>query len=157
MATAKGPGRGRLPSPENLINKTPAELIRTLDRFGLAPDLNSLYTRANRAFERLDQIIDERGFPDEATWEAIDKQIERETGQWLRQQVKSAMNTYKLSKLPPKALLTWVGVGDENMCPSCESRHGEQRTLAQWKALGLPGSPVLLCSKECRCGLHQDP
>lgn len=157
MATArKGPGRGRLPSLENLVNKSPDDLIRTLDRFGLAPDLTDMNARADKAFDRLSRVMMERGNPDAAAWEAIDRDIEKEMAQWLRQQVKTAINGYKLSGKGPNQLMTWVGVGDMNMCESCESRHGQTRKLSVWRRLGLPGSAVLVCRKECRCGLHPE-
>jgi len=150
----KGIGSGRLPELRNLINKGPDELNRTLARFGLDVDTNALYTRANKAFEKLDAILDQGVIPDEAQWEAVDKQIERETAAYLRQQVKTAIQKYRASKFSPDDEMTWIGVG-VGMCPSCEPRHGRTKSMREWKRLGLPGSSALVCEKECRCGLHK--
>ncbi len=67
--------------------------------------------------------------------------------------------------------LTWVAVMDRNTCGDdkdlvehfCRPRHGLGKTLEEWTALGLPGSPVLECSirshrgaSPCRCLLSTD-
>jgi len=150
-------GRGRLPSVENLQRKTPEDLIRTLRRFGLEPDIKALEKRAHRAFERLDDLLDKGQIPDAATWESIDKQVEREVAQYLRQQVKAAIRNYRLHRAETAAEhFIWITVGDTNVCPSCEPRHGKSKTIPQWRALGLPGDAVLVCGRECRCSLQPD-
>lgn len=147
-------GRGALPSEKNLIRKSPEDLVRTLKRFGIDPDVDAIARRAKRAYERLDRVIAEGGEPDAATWEAFDKQLEREVTQGLRQMTKAAIRNYKQARADeasPK--LMWETVGDANVCGSCEPRHGKVKTLAQWKAQGLPGSASLVCAAECRCEL----
>jgi hypothetical protein len=59
--------------------------------------------------------------------------------------------------------LTWVAVMDRNTCDgevefACAPRHGMAATLAEWSAMGMPGSSVLICSMHsprggsaCRC------
>lgn len=158
MAASKLIGPGRLPEPKNLKRYSPEQLVRVLGRFGMAPDLNALNAAATRSFERLDQLIDDGVMPDDAAWESVGKQLEKETGNYLRKQVKNSIKGYRIAKLQATAegeniKLTWVGVG-EGMCPSCEPRHGKTKTLRQWKRIGLPGSPALVCQRECRCGLH---
>ncbi len=151
-------GGGALPKLENLQRKTADELVHTLKRFGLEPDMSALEKRANKAFERLDQILEQGGIPDDATWKAIDKSVEREVTQYLRQQTKAAVRNYRHAKVKGQAeRFTWITVGDENVCPSCEPLHGKTKTMAQWEARGLPGTPAHFCGPDCRCQLLPDP
>jgi len=62
---------------------------------------------------------------------------------------------------------TWIAVMDRNTCDSeakdafnhaCAPRHGHMADIGTWRAYGLPGSPVLICSMHaprgaspCRC------
>ena len=156
MAASKGPGRGRLPDLKNLVSKSPRDMVRTLTRFGLQPDMVALRQAANRAFEHLDSAISEGVIPDAKAWEAIDKAIKTNVSQYLRQQTKAAIGNYKVSKFSPADKLTWISKGDAGVCTSCESRHGKTKTLAQWRALGMPRSAALRCKKECRCDLHSN-
>lgn len=64
---------------------------------------------------------------------------------------------------------TWIAVMDRNTCDSdepdafyhsCAKRHGSMAGISDWRAHGLPGSPVLICSMHaprgaspCRCVL----
>ncbi|HEX8851173.1 MAG TPA: hypothetical protein VF761_16730 [Gemmatimonadaceae bacterium] len=60
---------------------------------------------------------------------------------------------------------TWIAVMDGHTCDgefpfACAPRHGQRRTLIEWRYHGLPGSPVLVCSMHaprgaspCRCVL----
>ena len=158
MSAARLRGPGRLPSPQNLKQYSPEQLVRVLDRFGMSPDLVALNAAATRSFERLDSLIDDGIEPDAAAWAEVGKQLDREVGGFLRRQVKTAVKGYRIAKLQGElgegAMLTWISVADVNTCPSCEDRHGKTKTLRQWKRIGLPGSGALVCGKECRCGLH---
>lgn len=147
-------GSGRLPEVQNLIRKTPEELIYTLNRFGIQPDIKAIDRRARKAFHRLENIIDEGVEPDEATWKSIETMHEREMEGTLRQMAKNSIRLYQQNKIAGEAdKFMWVTRGDEAVCPSCEPRHGEIKTMAQWRVLGLPGSGALICSAECRCQL----
>lgn len=147
-------GSGRLPEMENLVNKTPEELVSTLNRFGIEPDLKAIDRRARRAFQRLENIIDEGVEPDQATWDSIAAQHEREMVGTLRQMTKRAIQLYQQDRLSEHGGdLMWVTRGDENVCPSCEPRHGQIHTYEEWQRRGLPGSAALICSAECRCQL----
>lgn len=61
-----------------------------------------------------------------------------------------------------KGLFTWLTLEDDHVCEdsfdtACADRHGETMKLVEWRAVGLPGSTVLLCSSfgrvQCRCEL----
>lgn len=151
-------GSGALPSLENLNNKSPEELVRTLNRFGLEPDLAYLQKKATKAFDILEEVLREGGEPDAETWARIDAQIENEMTGFLRQQTKAAIRNYRRGKLAKSGAkrFTWIALCDDATCKSCLKRHGKTKTMAQWQAQGLPGSSLLVCGKECRCDLHPD-
>jgi hypothetical protein len=153
----KGPGRGRLPSLENLKDKEVEELLRTLERFGLEPDVGEFNRRARQVYEQqLRGAIEGAGYPDKHTWAAIDAQLDRAAVSILRQQTKRAVQEYRTERLSTVAeRFVWIAVG-RGSCPSCIDRHGKSKTMKQWRAAGMPGSPVLICQKECRCSLQPD-
>lgn len=148
-------GRGRLPSTENLLNKTPEELVRTLNRFGIDPDLAAIERRASdRAMERAFRAFEQGVEPDEATWAAIDQSAERGYVGTIRQMTKAAIRNYHDNRRKGESkYATWVSIGDDRVCPSCEPRHGQTNTWRVWDQLGKPGSAALICSQECRCEL----
>ena len=153
----KGPGPGRLPELKGLKDKAPAEILRTLERLHLEPDMAEIGRRARRVFEQqIGPIMQMGAVPDRAAWEAIDKQVERALTDVLRQQTKQAIHNYRADQLKDVAeKFVWIAVGDGS-CPSCEERHGKSRTLREWDREGGPGSPVLICKSECRCSLQPD-
>jgi hypothetical protein len=154
---ARSPGRGRLPSVDNLIDADAAALIATLRRFGIEPDLEAIERRASAAFQRLDALLAEGQEPDEATWESLEKQIESDITRGLREMVKAAIRNYQDARGEGQAQYAiWQTVGDEKVCPSCEPRHGRRKTWSQWDRSGRPGSAALICSTECRCRLLPD-
>lgn len=153
----KGPGPGRLPDLDKLRDKTPDELVRTLDRFGVAPDLKAIDKAGQRIYEsRLEAVIEDKATPDAKTWEVLDAEVESAVTRTLRQQTKEAIRDHRLSRIKDSAqYFVWVATGTGS-CDSCEGRHGDRRTMAQWETKGLPGSKVLVCKSECRCSLVPD-
>lgn len=152
----KGPGRGRLPALKNLLKKTPEQLLKTLDRFNIDPDMSGLVARSKKQWTNIERMLLEGTVPDAATWEKIHKQTEREMTNNLRKMVKSSIREYRLGQLGESGKFMWLTSG-KNVCPSCEPRHGKVKTMRQWKALGLPGSQGLVCSDECKCQLLPAP
>lgn len=151
------PGRGKLPSLEKMKAMTPEQLIATLDRFGLAPDVKAFERAARQVYEQqLEAAIEGKGFPDAETWKAIDAQLERTAKGVLRRQTKQTVHRYRKQRLATVArYFVWIAVG-RGSCPSCLGRHGKRKTMRQWEALGEPGSAVLICQQECRCSLVPD-
>lgn len=150
-------GKGRLPSLENLKDKSPKQIVKTLERFGLEPDIRELTRTANRVFDQqLAGVLRSKGIPDRTTWNAIDSQVERALVGALRQQTKQAIHSYRKEQLRGVAKrFVWIAVG-KGSCESCEKRHGQSRTMREWELAGEPGSAVLLCKQECRCSLQPD-
>lgn len=149
-----GPGSGKLPELKNLVKKSPDEILRTLDRFDLAPDMREVERAANRAFSRIDKLLEHGLTSDEHTLESIRGTVTREITGVLRKQVKGALRDYKFAKLGEMGFdkLAWIAVV-LGSCPSCLKRHGQVKTMAQWVRAGLPGSAVLICEADCRCHL----
>lgn len=146
-------GRGALPSPENLIKKTPEELIRTLNRFGIDPDLEGIYARGKRAYAKLERLVEEGLMPDEATMDQLMKSMQSEFEQNLRQMTKQAIRLYKNKDNSPGERFMWLTSGKDNVCPSCVKRHAQVKTFEEWEDIGLPGSVVLICNANCNCQL----
>ena len=154
----KNPGRGRLPEFKNLKKKTPEELLRTLDRFGLKPNVKEFERRAKRVYEQqLEQAIEGKGFPDKETWKSIDEQLNRAATNTLREQTHEAIRQYRKHRMRGLAkFFVWIAVMDKGTCVSCDKRHGKRKTIKQWEAYGEPGSAVLVCQNRCRCVLQPD-
>lgn len=148
------PGRGRLPELKNLVEKSPDEILRTLQRFDLHPDMKEVERAANRAFSRVDKLLEQGLTPDAETLDQVRGIVKREVTGVLRKQTKTAIRQYKHAKLTEMGFtkLAWIAVV-LGSCPSCIKRHGKVKTLAQWRAVGLPGSAVLYCEDDCRCHL----
>lgn len=147
----KGPGR--LPLPQNLINKTPEELVNVLARLNLEPDIDKLEAAGDKAFERVYKLLDEGIQPDDATLQTIESQVAVQVNSQLRQQVKGGIRDYRLAAFESLDVpLTWVAQGTGS-CPSCEKRHGQTKSYSQWASQGLPGSSALICQEECNCSL----
>lgn len=147
-------GPGRLPKIENMIDKTPEQLIKLLGRFNIDPDLSAIESRARRSYAKLERVIEEGIEPDEAFWADYEKSVETEMVQNLRKMAKRAIQLYRQKKLMGMGgRFVWVTVADDNVCPSCEPRHGKVKTMKAWQNVGLPGSGALVCSAECRCQL----
>jgi hypothetical protein len=150
-----GIGSGALPSLKNLQSKTPQDLVRTLGRFNMAPDMTSMVDNANKALARTYKLLESGEEPDDSTYAAIESEVDRAIASTLRDQVRNAIRGYKLGLLKGMGQdqrLTWVTTGT-GVCPSCVKRHGKTKTLKQWQAVGLPGSAVLYCQNHCKCSL----
>lgn len=144
---------GQVPGLEELVGMTPEELVDMLRGFGVEPDLAAIQAQADRGFERLGKLIDRGQVPDEATWEAIDKDLERRTEAALRNLTRGAIRDYRLEQLQTAGVeeFTWVAVMDKGTCVSCGGRHGMTETAAYWEKYGWPGDASLVCGENCRC------
>lgn len=146
---------GRIPSPENLINKTPFELIKTLKRFGIDPDTAAIDRRAKRSFRMLDEMTAEGKMPSEAQWERMAQTHERELNASLREMTKTAIRLNKAARrnAQPDDLEMWMTSEGDNVCPDCEPLHAQVKPHKTWVKLGLPGTSKHFCGKFCNCEL----
>lgn len=150
-------GRGALPSFETLAKLTPEQLVRTLARFGIAPDMGAIAAQADRAFERIGRLIDAGQVPDATTWEALEKDLTTRVENTLRDMTRDAIRGYRHERIAEVGgEFTWVAVMDEGTCVSCGGRHGKTHELAYWERTGLPGDASLVCERWCRCELMPD-
>jgi len=47
---------------------------------------------------------------------------------------------------------TWIAVNGSDACPSCESRHGQTKSVTAWRGNG-PGDGTTYCGTACMCQL----
>lgn len=151
-----GPGSGPVPDLGNLASKSDAEVSSLLSRYNLQPDYTQLGRDADRAWSKLDAVIDEGVVPDDVTVNSVLSAIESAFTGSVRRQTKSAIFEYRMARMrAPGNLYTWVSIV-EGSCPSCLDRHGMTKTEREWADYGEPGSTALLCGAECRCILARD-
>lgn len=146
-------GSGALPELANLKTKSPEELIKTLDRFGITPDLRAIDARAIRSFGQLNEMLADGVEPDEHSWAELERRHEQEMGAALRTMTKDAIRLYQQSHAGPEDREAWITRADDDVCPSCEPLHGKILTHAEWVRRGLPGTSAHICKRECRCRL----
>lgn len=151
MATAKLKGPGRLPSPENLADQTPEQLMSTLSRFGIDPDVGGIMARGDRAFAKFERLISEGQIPDDALLEQLTDSVESEFQSNLVKMTKTAIRNYRERNIGDDDMGMWVTSGRDTVCGSCEPRHGQIRKMSDWRKRGLPGSSALLCGEYCNC------
>jgi hypothetical protein len=154
----KGPGPGRVPDLTRVKDKSPAQLERTLERFGLEPDIREIERRARRVYEDgLERVIESGALPDRETWRALDAAVERSITDVMSTQVKSAIRDYRIGRIAGTAKhFVWITAEDKGVCASCRPRHGKRKTMREWRDSGMPGSAVLRCGARCRCQLLPD-
>jgi hypothetical protein len=70
------------------------------------------------------------------------------------------IKTKKLNKDPiegvEKPLYKWVTVKDNKVCPDCTPRHGQVKSMKDWRLIGLPRSGWSVCRSRCRCVLEYE-
>lgn len=129
--------------------------------------------QARRAIKDLQEQF-RRGLKKGLSGDALDKVLKREKiaekmqdelarktkplGPSMTNDIGKRVRDESLGRTPGK--FTWVTTEDDHVCEdtfdtACADRHGEEMTIKEWRAVGLPGSPVLLCSSfgriQCRC------
>lgn len=48
----------------------------------------------------------------------------------------------------------WISVGDDRVCDSCHTLHGQVFAWDQWEDIGMPGEGTTICGERCRCLLR---
>ena len=141
-----------LPSLETLSKRSGPALEGTLQRFGVRVDEERLATRVGRVLDQLQSAPN----PSPALLERTQRGLLRAADDEMRRVAKDFVRERERKELGLRAdsLVQWVAVGDDRTCPDCDSRHDEEpTTMAAWEAVGLPGSPNLICNGNCRCML----
>lgn len=147
----------QLPRLQNIERRSSEQLIRTLRRVGATPDVARLRAAARQAQA---QVIKAKT-PDVATVnraiESVERAIKRELVREMKDYTRRAeMEAAGLRGRGTKRVpATWVAVGDEKTCPSCDARDGVTKQMRAWGD-GVPGSADLVCDGNCRCILLPD-
>lgn len=146
---------GRVPDIERVGTMTDAELNLLLKRFGVGRDRGEMLAEAVR--RRAARLV-AADHPDPALVDRVMDDAERAVRADLRQAAKAAVRGYRnvASGWEDDTVLRWISrLPAGNVCPSCEDRHGRQRTWAQWQREGTPGNANTLCQDECLCELGE--
>lgn len=150
--------KAKLPTADELLRNDVAGLLRQLRRFGVEIDEAALDAAADKAFERVGAALRAGVVLDAAAWEAIEKAvgstIDLTTKKLMRGVIRDTRSG-QARRISGKEI--WITVADEGVCPDCDSRHGEEDTVAGWKRRGRPGSPATRCGELCRCELLPIP
>lgn len=157
----------RIPDPEDLLALDREELLRLMEFFGIDLDVVKLEAAADAATSRLIDAIRSGVTLDSAAIARLDTSVQQAFDNALRAEIKTVVRDWRLERLSTVVAgmadgeaalpLMWVAIMDSNTCESCEPRHGMERTMVEWQAIGLPGSPALVCANQCRCELLPMP
>lgn len=148
---------GRIAGLERIGRMTDAELNLQLRRFGLQRDRGEMLAEAvARASSRL--VGADR--PDRALVDRVMDSAEAAVSRELRQDAKEAVRDYQRARQGwnGQTVLRWVSrlsTEPPKTCPSCIDRHDTEKTLAEWQAEGMPGSPNTLCNGDCLCEMEE--
>lgn len=141
-----------LPDLEDLVDMEPRRLAALMRRLGVQLEEKGLTEAVVRATRR----VLGTGIPDDALLESVAKAAKGSLRQSLMVATKNAIRAIELAKhkASRRDQMIWVSVLDNRTCDSCEERHGETMSLAEWEREGMPGSAALLCDGNCRCELQ---
>ena len=148
---------GDVPELEALAGRSEAELLALLRSRGVSFDPDGEFvTQIERATKRL--LGADR--PDDALVERVIRNAQSAARGSLLRLAKSTVREARVIPLERgreiNARWLWVAVLDDRTCESCDERHNESRTMAEWEQEGKPGSANLLCNGNCRCELLPD-
>jgi len=95
--------------------------------------------------------------PDLSLVQAVRQQLERTLKAQIRAAARGILREQETGTVTDSAApYVWIAVMDKATCRSCEQRHNQVQTYAEWQANGLPGSENLECWFNCRCALVED-
>lgn len=144
-----------LPSRERIGRMEMSELVETLRRFGVSVDTSRLDEVGRRALEQLAAAPNPSPRLIEQAAKRLISGYRRELTRVAKDYVRVAeRRVWGLEgRAARDAMAMWLAVYDEDTCPDCIDNHGEERTMREWAAAGLPGSSNLICNGACRCEL----
>jgi hypothetical protein len=146
------------PDVTRLASLTAEDAIALLAKFGVELDLAALEDTAKAAFARAKAAARAGVLLDATAMAALEGAVQRALDSALRESLRAIIGGWRESVIaggePPTRLRElWVAVMDTSTCTSCEDRHGEERTRAEWQLRGMPRSEALICRRKCRCEL----
>lgn len=141
-----------LPDIASMIAMADAELIRTLQRYGIEVSWEEIQASAMAIASKAAAIP--AGAPDYA--ERMEFLIDSEARRTLVGMARRASEKYATMEAldgDASALLIRVSEGDDHVCGPCEQRAGMIGTLAEHEAMGAPGAASCDGGDYCRCQL----
>lgn len=144
---------------DQLLEFSTEELIAYGELFGITIDEKMLDDEVNASMGTYLSDLD-RGEPmDNFKQEDLAKRIDTATARVAVVTTKATMRQTRSTIMqeedprdPEDQVLQWMAKLRKS-CRSCEEIHGQQHTLEEWRALGLPGSGATQCGSNCECEL----
>jgi len=140
-----------MPRAKVLARRNTKALAATLRRFGVRADVDAITENMVLAAKQLvaaaapsDALVARTVAALEARGHA---EVARIVKDYVRREQRMALGLVDGSR----ETAVWIAVVDKNTCDDCLGRHGHEATMAEWEAVGLPGSDNLLCDGRCRC------
>lgn len=137
-----------LPTIENLRAMSNAEVLQTLEAYGVTAPLEVMKSRAAKYVERLTE------FRGDAMVDEVFSLVDTEARGGIRNaarrthQMWATLDALQGQDLP----MMWI-VDGSNTCENCEANAGRVELYSEWVAEGLPGASVCLGMDACQCDL----
>lgn len=150
------PEARRLPTIDQLVKLSDAELFKTLQLFGIEQPWEALRADTAAYIQRMTSYPP--GSPQFAT------ELRRLTGidsdkpsrallSTSRAVYREYQNSILVAQNPPNQEYIRVDEADDNECENCEQLAGYVGTMQQHASVGLPGAASCLGGNYCRCSL----
>lgn len=143
---------GRVPSVAQLGKLTDAELLATLEEFGVLAPWNTMQSQAAAYVTRMTELQ-----PGSVQFQAaVNNLISSESRRGLLGMTRRATQQYTTlldTQGDPSKKLIWVSENDDSTCDPCRGNAGEIHTFEEWQSIGMPGAATCEGGDYCRCDL----
>ena len=146
------PEQRKIPDVNALKSLSRAELIAELQEYGVIDPWDDIIADAEQYVTRFSK------FPPNSL--LFDLEVQNVLGTYskrglvgLNRRTHERYTTMIAIGGDPARELIRISEGDENVCEQCRALEGTMGTLAEHRALGLPGSQSCLGGDYCRCTL----
>lgn len=146
------PEERKIPDVNELKNLSRAELIAELQEYGVIESWDSIVADAEQYVARLSKIPAGSFMADLEVTNIIGTYSKRGLLS-LNRRTQERYTTMLAIGGNPKQELIRISEGDEGVCENCVELDGVTGTLAQHRAVGLPGAQSCLGGDYCRCTL----
>jgi hypothetical protein len=142
----------RLPTAQEMLSMSDADLIALLQRYNIVDDWEYIVNSASRYNERMSRLN-----PGDPGWEGQMRELlsteSRRGLLGLNRRAAERWQTMEALDGDPSQELIRLGEGDDDMCDRCREREGAIGTYAEHTAMGLPGAASCSGGDNCRCVL----
>lgn len=144
------PNQAKLPTLAEMKDMSNADLLRTLNHYGITEPYNMLQMQSMDYVRRMMPLK-----TSEDINRAYSQLINNERRQLLgvTRRVSQQWSTLDAIQGNIQQELIWIAEDDEATCDACAPRSGEIETWIGWRQRGMPGSEVCQGGNYCRCDL----